>query len=299
MGGACVAGGVVAVDWREDERLLDAAAKAIACADGLVIGAGAGMGVDSGLPDFRGVMGFWRCYPPLARLGLAFEDIAQPRWFRSDPEVAWGFYGHRLALYRRCDPHPGYGILLRWARSKPAGYFVFTSNVDGHFARAGFEETRLVECHGSIEFIQCVEPCSPAIYPTPAEGIAVDEATLRARPPLPACPACGRLARPNILMFCDWDWIARRTESQRRRLDAWLNELAGAKARLAIVEIGAGPAVATVRWTCESLARGWPAPLVRINPRHPEGPPGTISLAGQALEILRALDARVASLMRT
>ena len=34
-------------------------------ADGLLITAGAGMGVDSGLPDFRGAQGFWKAYPPL------------------------------------------------------------------------------------------------------------------------------------------------------------------------------------------------------------------------------------------
>lgn len=32
-------------------------------ADGLLITAGAGMGVASGLPDFRGAEGFWRAYP--------------------------------------------------------------------------------------------------------------------------------------------------------------------------------------------------------------------------------------------
>lgn len=37
----------------------------IAQADGLVVAAGAGMGVDSGLPDFRGREGFWRAYPAL------------------------------------------------------------------------------------------------------------------------------------------------------------------------------------------------------------------------------------------
>jgi len=26
------------------------------------------MGVDSGLPDFRGDEGFWRAYPPMAKL---------------------------------------------------------------------------------------------------------------------------------------------------------------------------------------------------------------------------------------
>ena len=49
----------------------------------LLVTAGAGMGVDSGLPDFRGTEGFWRSYPPLAELGLRFEEVANPAWFRA------------------------------------------------------------------------------------------------------------------------------------------------------------------------------------------------------------------------
>ena len=44
---------------------IQSAAEAICSADALLIGAGAGMGVDSGLPDFRGDEGFWKAYPPL------------------------------------------------------------------------------------------------------------------------------------------------------------------------------------------------------------------------------------------
>jgi uncharacterized protein (DUF849 family) len=44
-------------------------------ANGLLIKAGAGMGVDAGLPDFRGARGFWRAYPALAKAGLAFEEV--------------------------------------------------------------------------------------------------------------------------------------------------------------------------------------------------------------------------------
>src|SRR5690348_10067591 len=76
------------------------AARAIADADAMLIAAGAGMGVDSGLPDFRGPEGFWRAYPAFAALGLRFEEVANPSWFRRDPALAWGFYGHRLNLYR-------------------------------------------------------------------------------------------------------------------------------------------------------------------------------------------------------
>jgi len=39
-------------------------------AEVFVITAGAGMGVDSGLPDFRGDHGFWNAYPAYDRLGL-------------------------------------------------------------------------------------------------------------------------------------------------------------------------------------------------------------------------------------
>ncbi|MFP6900302.1 MAG: hypothetical protein VCA36_05130, partial [Opitutales bacterium] len=46
------------------EPRLEQAAQAVRDADALYIGAGAGMGVDSGLPDFRGKEGFWKAYPP-------------------------------------------------------------------------------------------------------------------------------------------------------------------------------------------------------------------------------------------
>jgi NAD-dependent SIR2 family protein deacetylase len=44
------------------------AASALRTADALLVHAGAGMGVDSGLPDFRGPQGFWRAYPPMKDL---------------------------------------------------------------------------------------------------------------------------------------------------------------------------------------------------------------------------------------
>src|SRR5262245_19934537 len=138
---------------------LDHAAQLVEQADALVIAAGAGMGVDSGLPDFRGDTGFWKAYPALGRQGLGFIDVASPRTFETDPPLAWGFYGHRLALYRETMPHEGFAILRDWAEQLPQGAFVYTSNVDGQFQKAGFAHERVHECHGSIHWLQCATAC--------------------------------------------------------------------------------------------------------------------------------------------
>ena len=74
-----------------DESAVQDAVEAIRGTEALLIGAGAGMGVDSGLPDFRGNQGFWKAYPPYQKLGLDFVSLANPRWFRDDPSLAWGF----------------------------------------------------------------------------------------------------------------------------------------------------------------------------------------------------------------
>ena len=272
----------------EIERALEDAAAIVANADALLVTAGAGMGVDSGLPDFRGDKGFWKAYPPFERLGVSFVDMANPGWFARDPELAWGFYGHRLELYRATEPHRGFGILQRWAENLEYGSFVFTSNVDGHFQRAGFDRSRVIECHGSIGHLQCTEPCSHEIWRADDFEIEVDEDSFRAVSALPRCPHCGLVARPNVLMFGDWHWAPGRTSAQERRFSEWLASAAGPN--LVIVELGAGSAVPTVRMTSEQLASRAGATLIRINPREPQVRHGHIGLAFNALEALEAID---------
>ena len=192
-------------------------------ADGLLIAAGAGMGVDSGLPDFRGTSGFWRAYPALGQAGLRFEQIASPHAFRVDPRLAWGFYGHRLQVYRRTVAHTGFAILQAIAERLPQGAAVFTSNVDGQFQRAGFADEWVTECHGSIHWLQCAGPCCQQIWLADEFDPLVDEAALPSAIRVAVLPRCGGLARPNILMFGDDAWLARRSDAQQRHLDAWLS----------------------------------------------------------------------------
>src|SRR5438067_1316250 len=83
------------------------------------------------------------------------------------------------------------------------------------------------------------------------DGVAVevDEATMLARSALPTCSGCGAIARPNILMFGDWDWDVERAEEQQERYAAWLERVGGG--RVVAIELGAGLAIPTVRNECE------------------------------------------------
>lgn len=255
-------------------------------ADGLAITAGAGMGVDSGLPDFRGNEGLWRAYPALREAALDFTRIASPRAFRRDPELAWGFYGHRLNLYRDTTPHEGFGVLRRWAARKAQGAFVYTSNVDGQFHKAGFAADRIVECHGSLHWLQCIDSCNDSLWEAEGWVPEVNDSACRLLSPLPRCPACERLARPNVLMFDDGEWNHERTHRQRRRLEAWLATVS----RPVVVELGAGTAVPAVRWFGSLLD----VPLIRINLRESAVQDSRmgVGLAGRALEVLMGLERR-------
>jgi NAD-dependent SIR2 family protein deacetylase len=267
------------------------AAAALREARALVVTAGAGMGVDSGLPDFRGDQGFWKAYPPYQRLGISFVDAANPERFEGDPALGWGFYGHRLHLYRDTVPHLGFALLRRWIDELGLTAFVVTSNVDGQFQKAGFDPERIEEVHGSIHHLQCTTPCAEVIWEN-REEVPIDQETMRARR-VPRCPRCGAVSRPNILMFGDWSWIADRAHAQRQAFEAWLDGVAGGP--LVAVELGAGTAIPTIRAATERLGGRRGATAVRINPREPAIPSPHLSLAVGALEGLRAIDAALRS----
>lgn len=112
------------------------------------------MGVDSGMPDFRGddvfilfneyllelfyhYQGFWKIFKPFS-MKFSFTDCANPSFLHSHPKSFWGFYGYRLNLYRNTTPHLGFKHLLDICQMKNiVDSFVVTSNVDGHFQKSG------------------------------------------------------------------------------------------------------------------------------------------------------------------
>lgn len=268
----------------ENATRLKRAAQAIKNADALLIGAGAGMSVDSGLPDFRGTTGFWKAYPPFR--GKTYAEIASPDLMENDPHQAWGFYAHCMQLYRTVTPHAGFQIIKRWANVLEGKYFVFTSNVDGHFAREGFAPERILEIHGSNHFMQCSRglQCSGEIWSAEDVHVKVDDETFRAVGELPQCKNCDAISRPNLLMFGDKAWVPLRTVEQENCYSDWLHSMKNKN--IVAIEFGAGIAVPTVRVECQKRGRT----LIRVNPRDYIASAAAISIPLKALETILAID---------
>ena len=266
-----------------DRRMLERAARAVALADVVVVTAGAGLGVDSGLPDFRGAEGFWNAYPPYRGLGVAFHDLASPEAFRADPGLAWGFYAHRRRLYAAAPLHAGHEVLARFTADAPHAGLAITSNVDGLLQRAGVDP--VWEVHGRIRVDQCARDCGVGAWDavlTPE----VDPTTMRAVGELPTCAGCGGPARPNVLLFGDPVWDPSRSDAQQAAVVELLEAVVGDD--VVVVEVGAGTALPTIRHIGASLQRSHGATLVRVNPDEPQGD-GAVPLRGGAAEVLTAL----------
>ena len=267
------------------------AAKLIARADAIVIAAGAGIGLDSGLPDFQGLDNFWKAYPAAARADLNFTGVASPKTLLTDPALAWGFFGHSLSLFRKTKPHEGFDILRKWADRAYLGARIFTSNVDGQFQKAGFAENQIQERYGSIHHLQCMKPCNAGVWRSDDFKPLLAEDNCRLLNAPPTCPVCGGPARPNILLYGDTTWLSERRERQRRFEATWFERLVAIEANAVVIEIGAGTAKPYVRHFSERISWKYGARLIRINPLEYQVPSAhDVGIDAGALETLVAID---------
>ena len=78
------------------------------------------------------------------------------------------------------------------SKAMKRSYFVFTSNVDAQFSKAGFEASRIKECHGSLHFLQCINRFTEAICPVDDVVPIVDTAMTQLVNEPPALPTLRR-----------------------------------------------------------------------------------------------------------
>mmetsp|Transcript_112716 Transcript_112716/g.291267 ORF Transcript_112716/g.291267 Transcript_112716/m.291267 type:complete len:1123 (+) Transcript_112716:151-3519(+) len=261
------------MDVDDVNRSLEQAARWLAEADALLVGSGAGMGVDSGLGTFRGGQkGVWA---GLEAVGLAYEEICDPRWFREEPHLAWAFWDHCYRAYQETPPHEGYTLVRELGLRCPLGFFSFTSNIDNHWITSGAGADRVLEVHGAVKWLQCSKPCCPDVWKAPKELGLTALPTHRVSGRLPTCPKCKAVARPNVQMFGgDSGFSKARRAAQFSKYDAWLKRLEARpdkdELRIICLELGCGLTVPTVRKELETVIRKFPkASLVRVNLENP------------------------------
>jgi NAD-dependent deacetylase len=144
-----------------------------------VVLTGAGISTESGIPDFRSPTGVWAQYDPM--------EYATIDAFLEDPAKVWDFYGKRLAMLDGAQPNDGHRAL---AELEDRGWVsaIVTQNIDRLHERAGSRV--LVEVHGSIRTSSCLV-C----------GAVVPFAEVVELLPVPGCPRCGRILKPDVVMF--------------------------------------------------------------------------------------------------
>jgi NAD-dependent SIR2 family protein deacetylase len=227
-----------------DARMsIQTAAQRLRDADFLLICAGAGMSADSGIPTFRQKDGLWGDLPQLAHLPAdrrGIDNLSNSRLFNTDPRVGWGFFGWRLQMVRDTAPHSGFGDLLSMANTFP-DHFVFTSNVDGHFQKAGFADDKVQDIHGSLHWLQGMD--GNGVWSADDFVPQIDLATMTHTGDLPRSPNNPSvMARPNIWMLRDDGFNRARVNQQdARRAHAMAD-----RKRIAVISIGAGLDIPTV-----------------------------------------------------
>lgn len=242
-------------------------------ADACIILTGAGMGVDSGLSVFRGNEGLWEKFPEAGALNMGFEDLANPTKYLQHPEVVIPFYLERFRSYKTSEPHDGYYDLIEYAQSRKKGHFAITSNVDGFFQKSYINEDNVYEIHGSINTWQCSNySCTKENGLKGLVELSLDELDLGDEKIVLTeelkekmkCKNCKEYLRPNLLMFYDCDWYDYSYNQQENLFEQFKYSLFDSN--VAIIEIGAGEKIRSIKSQAEILAAELHTKVIRINP---------------------------------
>lgn len=138
---------------------------------------GAGISVESGIPDFRSSGGLWQRFPP--------EVFGTIDAFRDDPERFWSFWLELVRVCSRATPNAGHRALAE-LESLGRLRHVITQNVDGLHTAGGTKA--LIELHGTPDALVCLE-CR-ARRPEKTASLTAP----------PRCE-CGSIMKPDVVLF--------------------------------------------------------------------------------------------------
>ena len=131
------------------EQLIATVRDWLAAAERVVVLTGAGISTDSGIPDFRGPQGLWTKNP-------AAEKMATLEHYMADRAVRVRSWRNRLETFaRQVDPNAGHRALVALERRGQL-HTLITQNVDGLHQLAGSSAEKIVEIHGTVREVVCM-----------------------------------------------------------------------------------------------------------------------------------------------
>jgi NAD-dependent deacetylase len=166
---------------------LDDARRLVAEADAVAVLTGAGISTDSGIPDFRGPNGVWTRNP-------GAEKSANIQNYLADPEVRKRAWRNRLDSQAWvAEPNAGHRALVGLERQGKL-HTLITQNIDGLHQAAGSDPSLVVEVHGTIREVGCLN-CG--------ERAPMDRALdrVRAGEEDPECRTCGGVLKSATISF--------------------------------------------------------------------------------------------------
>jgi NAD-dependent deacetylase len=148
---------------------------------------GAGISTDSGIPDFRGPNGLWTRNPEA-------EKAANLRNYLADPDVRGRAWRSRIdSGFGHAEPNAGHRSLVALEEQGKL-HTLITQNVDGLHHRAGSDPERIVEVHGNVREVVCLDCGDRAPM-----GVALDR--VRAGEDDPPCVTCGGILKSATISF--------------------------------------------------------------------------------------------------
>lgn len=153
----------------------------------IVVLTGAGMSTGSGIPDFRGPNGLWTKDP-------AAEKRSNISHYLSDPEVRKAAWRGRLDMVgEERHPNEGHRALVDLERSGRL-HALLTQNVDGLHHAAGSDPARVVEVHGTVREVGCLDCGERAPMERALERVRAGEED-------PPCRSCGGILKSATISF--------------------------------------------------------------------------------------------------
>lgn len=154
------------------------AAEAIAQGRHVIAVTGAGISVESGIPDFRSPGGIWDTYPP--------EEYATIDAFMAAPDHVWQLWYDLGAMLGDVQPNPGHHALTALqGMGRLEG--IITQNIDNLHQESGSK--RVIEYHGNGRHMRCVICAGDA-------PLDLSQRSEKA----PRC-ACGGVMKPDVVLF--------------------------------------------------------------------------------------------------